>query len=394
MEENHDNNSEEEEFDEEAPEETEKLEEGQEEELEEEPEEELESDVDEEILADLQDLDKDIGPITPIESFEEESTEEETPEDEISEEESTEEETPEDEISEEESTEEETPEDEISEDETLEDEISEDETLEGEPTEEFMEDESKIGGDALEPEESLEKEGEEGNEVEFEEGFNEGGEGTEEIDSNSDVEGDFGIEESSKGDDIEGEDIEGIEQFSQEEQLSEKVDSHSRLKNVVEGALFVAGRPVSIEELNAKTNIGKRDLESFLEELCMDYLVRSTALELVAVQDKFSLQIKPEYTPNVKKFATGGLIPDRILKTLTIIALKQPLMKSMLIKLRGSTAYEHVKFLIDRGYIDARKKGRSHELMTTDQFADTFGLSRDIPTLKKEMILQLELQDG
>ncbi|MHA1619206.1 MAG: SMC-Scp complex subunit ScpB [Promethearchaeota archaeon] len=359
MEENHDNNSEEEEFDEEAPEETEKLEEGQEEELEEEPEEELESDVDEEILADLQDLDKDIGPITPIESFEEESTEEETPEDE-----------------------------------THEDEISEDETLEGEPTEEFMEDESKIGGDALEPEESLEKEGEEGNEVEFEEGFNEGGEGTEEIDSNSDVEGDFGIEESSKGCDIEGEDIEGIEQFSQEEQLSEKVDSHSRLKNVVEGALFVAGRPVSIEELNAKTNIGKRDLESFLEELCMDYLVRSTALELVAVQDKFSLQIKPEYTPNVKKFATGGLIPDRILKTLTIIALKQPLMKSMLIKLRGSTAYEHVKFLIDRGYIDARKKGRSHELMTTDQFADTFGLSRDIPTLKKEMILQLELQDG
>lgn len=166
-----------------------------------------------------------------------------------------------------------------------------------------------------------------------------------------------------------------------------------QLKNVVEAALFVAGRPVSLEELNVKTDIKKRELETILDELAMDYLMRSTAIEIVQIQDKYSLQIKPEYTQNVKKFASGGLIPDKILKTLTIIALKQPLLKSTLIKVRGAGAYDHIKFLLDRGFVEGKKKGRSVELLTTDQFADTFGLSRDLPTMKKQMIAQLGIKD-
>ncbi|MHA1672827.1 MAG: SMC-Scp complex subunit ScpB [Promethearchaeota archaeon] len=299
-----------------------------------------ELDVDEEILADLQDLDNDIGPREPSE----------------------------DEGSDEES-------------------------------EEFIEDEMEIGEEGLDIEESSEEayeegpEDEEGDEESVEDGIGEGLEGDSEDSLAPDME--ITDEAGGEAEGTEGtEETIGIAEFTEAEQVSEEVNAHSNLKNVVEGALFVAGRPVSIEELNAKTDIRKRDLVTLLEELSMDYLVRSTALELVNVQDKFSLQIKPEYTPRVKKFATGGLIPDRILKTLTIIALKQPLMKSMLIKLRGSTAYEHVKFLLDRGYIEAYKKGRSHELLTTDQFADTFGLSRDIETLKKQMIIQLGLQDG
>ncbi|QEE14995.1 SMC-Scp complex subunit ScpB [Promethearchaeum syntrophicum] len=183
------------------------------------------------------------------------------------------------------------------------------------------------------------------------------------------------------------------DELSTEELVSEEIDENSRMKNIIEGALFVAGRPISIEELNIKTEIKKKDLEKNLEELMLDYLMRATALEIVQIQDKFSLQIKPEYTPNVKKFATGGLIPDRHLKTLTIIALKQPILKSKLIKIRGSGAYEHVKFLLDRGFISAMKKGRSYELMTTENFSDTFGLSRDLSTLKKQMINQLGIND-
>jgi len=64
-----------------------------------------------------------------------------------------------------------------------------------------------------------------------------------------------------------------------------------------------------------------------------------------------------------------------------------------LVKIRGSGAYDHVKFLLDRGFIEARRKGRSKELTTTDQFADTFGLSRDLDTLKKQMITQLGIPE-
>jgi segregation and condensation protein B len=192
-------------------------------------------------------------------------------------------------------------------------------------------------------------------------------------------------------DEDEGEELPPIGEATRE---SQKVDEHTRLKNVVEAALFVAGRPLSMEELNTKTNIGKRDLETCLNELMMDYLERPTALEIIQIQDKFSLQIKPEYTSHAKKFTTGGLIPDAILKTLTIVALKQPLLKSTLIKIRGAGAYDHVKFLLDRGFVKSQKKGRSDELMTTEQFADTFGLARDINTLKKQLIAQLGIPEA
>ena len=105
------------------------------------------------------------------------------------------------------------------------------------------------------------------------------------------------------------------------------------------------------------------------------------------------MQIKPEYTEKVSKFAKGGAIAERYLRTLTIIALKQPILKSMVIKLRGSGAYEHVKYLIDYGFINAIKKGRSQELTTTDKYADMFGLPKDIRQMKSVMITQLGLDE-
>lgn len=222
-------------------------------------------------------------------------------------------------------------------------------------------------------------------------------------DANDDIEEDFGEEIGTEHDKIEDNDDdedefdeEGIpeDDFDEEElKNSAETDEHTHKKNIVEGALFVAGRPVSIEEIHAKSDLGKKEIQDLLDEIAMDYLMRPTALEIVQIQEKYSLQIKPEYTPKLKNFASGGLIPDRILKTLTIIALKQPLLKSKLVKIRGSTAYEHVKYLVENGYIEAYKKGRSSELITTDLFADTFGLSRDINELKKQMIIQLGVKE-
>lgn len=187
--------------------------------------------------------------------------------------------------------------------------------------------------------------------------------------------------------------IEQAEGAPQANKAAKPVMDAQKARNILEAALFVAGRPVSVEELQIKTDLKKKDLEASLKELSMEYLERASAIEIVQMGDKYSMQIKAEYTQNVKKFASGGLIPEAVLKTLTIIALKQPMMKSMLIKIRGSTAYDHVKFLLDRGFVESNKKGRTEEITTTDQFADTFGVSRDIETMKKQMIAQLGIKD-
>ncbi len=179
-----------------------------------------------------------------------------------------------------------------------------------------------------------------------------------------------------------------IQELSDEERKERlNLDFH---KNQIEAALFVAGRPLGLEELSSKLEIKQDLIKAIINELAFEFLDRTTAIEIVQIGDKYSMQIKPEYTEKVARFAAGGLIPQRIMRTLTIIALKQPILKSKLVKIRGSGAYEHVKWLLDNEFINAIKKGRSHELTTNQKFAETFGFSTNVEEMKKQIISQLE----
>ncbi len=160
-------------------------------------------------------------------------------------------------------------------------------------------------------------------------------------------------------------------------------------KNLIEGALYAAGRPLDIEELATKLEIPKKLTETLVNELAMEYLERITALIIAQVGERYQMQLRPEYTESIAKFVKGGAIAERYLRTLTIIALKQPILKSVVIKIRGSGAYEHIKYLIDNEFINAVKKGRSFELTTTDKYSEMFGLPKNITELKKVMIQQL-----
>ena len=164
-------------------------------------------------------------------------------------------------------------------------------------------------------------------------------------------------------------------------------------KNLIEGALYAGGRPLDIEEIATKLEISKKIVEELINEIAYDYLERDGALIIAQVGEKYQMQLKLEYTERVSKFAKGGAIAERYLRTLTIIALKQPILKSMVIKLRGSGAYEHVKYLLDNELISAVKKGRSHELTTTDKYSEMFGLPRDKQELKRVMITQLGVSE-
>ncbi|MFX1395377.1 MAG: SMC-Scp complex subunit ScpB [Promethearchaeota archaeon] len=179
--------------------------------------------------------------------------------------------------------------------------------------------------------------------------------------------------------------------ISEEELLARQLRDFHR--NQIEASLYVAGRPLSIEELSTKLEIPKKEVEELINEIAFDYLDRSTALVIAQIGDSYQMQIKSEYAEKVSKFAKGGAIAERYLRTLTIVALKQPILKSLVIKIRGSGAYEHVKYLQDNGLIAAIKKGRSKELTTTDKYSEMFGLPKDKEELKRVMIAQLGLDE-
>ncbi len=163
-------------------------------------------------------------------------------------------------------------------------------------------------------------------------------------------------------------------------------------RNLIEGALYASDKSLTVEEISMKLELPKEKVEELLNELIDIYEKRLTSLAIIKIGLKYQMQIKPEYSEKLYPFAQGGAIAEKYLRTLTIIALKQPILKSKLIKIRGSGAYEHVKYLKENGLIDANKKGRTSELTTTEKYAEMFGLPRNIEEMKKAMITQLGIQ--
>ena len=98
-------------------------------------------------------------------------------------------------------------------------------------------------------------------------------------------------------------------------------------RNLIEGALYAAGRSLTVEELSTKLNIPQKKTQQFLDELIELYSNRKSALIIANIGDKYQMQIKTEYSEKISQFAQGGAISEKYLRTLTIIALKQPILK-------------------------------------------------------------------
>jgi len=156
---------------------------------------------------------------------------------------------------------------------------------------------------------------------------------------------------------------------------------------LIEAALYVAGRPLDLRTLSSLIEPrSKKRTEKLAETLKEDYTKRDTALEILKLDDqRFVLQLKSEYTPRVRKLALRPLLPLGPLKTLSYIAYRQPVLQSQVIDVRGEHAYGHLKELEDQGLIVREKVGKSRMIKTTEFFADYFGLSHDLRTMKRQL---------
>jgi segregation and condensation protein B len=156
---------------------------------------------------------------------------------------------------------------------------------------------------------------------------------------------------------------------------------------LLEAALYVAGRPLDINELcQVVGSRSKKRVSTYVETLIEQYKNRASALEVLALKDeRYVLQVKAEFTPLIKKLVNRPLLSSGPLKTLSYIAYRQPISQKRVVQVRGQHAYGHVKLLKDMGLIMSERMGRSLALKTTDYFADYFGLTQDMTTLKRDL---------
>ncbi len=156
---------------------------------------------------------------------------------------------------------------------------------------------------------------------------------------------------------------------------------------LLEAALYVAGRPLDINEMcQVVGSRSKKRVMGYAEMLIQQYQARNSPMEILPLkQERYVLQVKAEFTPLIKKLVNRPLLSSGPLKTLSYIAYRQPITQKRVIQVRGQHAYGHVKLLKDMGLIMSERAGRSLALKTTDYFADYFGLTQDTSILKKDL---------
>ena len=156
---------------------------------------------------------------------------------------------------------------------------------------------------------------------------------------------------------------------------------------MIEAALYVTGKPLDLKTLESVVGFRSedkvRELARTLKEM---YGKDGSSLEVLELSDgRFVMQLKPQYVRHVKRLATRQLLTPGPMKTLSFIALRQPVTQSYLAKVRGNLTYSHVKQLRETGLIAEEKLGRTKVLRTTPNFADYFNLSHDMAAMKKQL---------
>ena len=161
-------------------------------------------------------------------------------------------------------------------------------------------------------------------------------------------------------------------------QTIEEIDYSAEQENTrkIEAALFIAGRFLSIQELITLTDVNPILLRKILSDLQDKY--KNGGIEIIQKENSWKMDVVQEYTNIVNKLATGtSEFSKAEQETLAIIAYKQPMKQSVLIKIRGNKGYDHIKKFVEIGLINKKKMGHTAELTLKDNFYDYFHITKE-----------------
>lgn len=149
------------------------------------------------------------------------------------------------------------------------------------------------------------------------------------------------------------------------------------LKAKIEAVLFLTAKPIKAQAMARIVNADVDLVRQALLELVHDYEERQGGLE-IADEDGYSFQVKDEYASLMDEFLPVEM-SAALIRTLSAIAIKQPISQSEIIRVRGAGAYEHIKELVNRELVAKKDEqgGRSPILSTTKKFQEYFRLTKE-----------------
>ncbi|MFC1753518.1 SMC-Scp complex subunit ScpB [Thermoproteota archaeon] len=152
-------------------------------------------------------------------------------------------------------------------------------------------------------------------------------------------------------------------------------ETDTNLKKNVEALLFAAGRTVLQEEIEKILEVKTPGLvKEIVNELKAEYDSRDSPILLIEEGEGWKLTVKEGYLAVVQKINPHTELSKAVMETLAVVAWKQPITQAQVVEIRTNKAYDHVKELVELGFISKEKYGRSFLLKPTQKFLDYFDL--------------------
>lgn len=163
------------------------------------------------------------------------------------------------------------------------------------------------------------------------------------------------------------------------------------VKSIIEALLFTWGDPLSSKEISNIMSIDKRKIDDIMEDMIKEFDDNQRGLRIVKMEDMYQIGTRPRHYDYIKKlnYSTRKRnLSNAALETLSIIAYKQPIIKSEIDHIRGVKCDRAIETLLSRNLIKEvgrlDKPGKPIIYATTEEFLKAFALETidNLPNLE------------
>jgi segregation and condensation protein B len=144
-------------------------------------------------------------------------------------------------------------------------------------------------------------------------------------------------------------------------------------KKQVEAILFAVGKAITTKRISSLTSLSEKEVEEQMQILLKEYSTRET-LHIVNRDNTWKLTVRDEFIPLVSSIVSSTELDRPLMETLAVIAWRYPVVQSEIVKLRGPSAYDHMRSLIEQGFVAKERFGRTYKVKLTKKFFGYFDL--------------------
>ena len=163
------------------------------------------------------------------------------------------------------------------------------------------------------------------------------------------------------------------------------------LKSIIEALLFTWGDPLDLSDIASILERDKKELHDILKEMMDDFDYNMRGIRIIKINNSYQMCTRSEHFQWIKKLANEKpekALSNAALETLSIIAYRQPIIKSDIEAIRGVRCDKVIETLLEKELIEEvgrmDRVGRPILYETTELFLKAFGLEclKDLPTLQ------------